>query len=39
MLLKEPEEYPEPDEDQASNEALLQQPESKKWDLPCASPP
>jgi hypothetical protein len=39
MLVKEPPEYPEPDEDEASNEALLNEPESNKCSLPSAPPP
>jgi len=40
MLVKEPVEYPElPDEDEASNEALLHEPESNKCALPSAPPP
>jgi hypothetical protein len=39
MLVKEPAEYPEPDEDEASNEALLHEPESNKCALPSAPPP
>jgi len=39
MLDNGPEEYPEVDEDEASNEAMLHKPESTKSALPCASPP
>jgi len=39
MLVKEPAEYPEPDEDKASTKALLHEPESIKCALPSASPP
>jgi len=39
MLVKEPAEYPEPDEDEASNEALLHEPEINKCSLPSAPPP
>jgi len=39
MLVKEPAEYPEPDEDEASNEALLHEPESNQCALPSAPPP
>jgi len=39
MLVKESAEYPEPDEDEASNEALLHEPESNKCALPPALPP
>jgi len=39
MLEKESAEYPEPDEDEASNEALLHTPESPKSTLPCPLPP
>jgi len=39
MLVKEPAEYPEPDEDEASNEALLHKPESNQSPLPRAPPP
>jgi len=39
MLVKEPAEYPEPDEDKASNEALLHEPEINKCSLPSAPPP
>jgi hypothetical protein len=39
MLVKEPAGYPEPDEDEASNEALLHKPRSNKWALPSAPPP
>ena len=38
MLVKDPAEYPEPDEDEASNEALLHRPESLKSTLPHAPP-
>jgi len=39
ILVKEPAEYPEPDEDEASNEALLHEPESNTSPLPRAHPP
>jgi len=39
MLVNESGEYPEPDEDEASNEALLHEPESLKSTLPRAPPP
>jgi len=39
MLVRERAEYPEPDEDEASNEALLHEPESKKCSLSCVPPP
>ena len=39
MLVKEPVEYPEPDEDKASNKALLHKPERNKCTLPSALPP
>jgi hypothetical protein len=40
MPVNEPAEYPEPDEDEASNEALLQEPERNQSTLPRApSPP
>jgi hypothetical protein len=39
MLLNESAEYPEPDKDEASNEALLHQPKSLKSTLPHAPPP
>ena len=39
MLVKESTEYPEPDEDEASNEVLLHQPDSLKSTLPPAPPP
>ena len=39
MLVNESAEYPEPDEDEASNEALLHEPESNKCALPSAPPP
>jgi len=39
MLVKEPAEYPEPDEDEVSNEALLYEPDSNKYALPSAPPP
>jgi len=39
LLLKEPAEYPEPDKDEVSNEALLHTPESHKRTLPRAPPP
>jgi len=39
MLVNAAAEYPEPDEDEASNEALLHQPESNSRALPCAPPP
>jgi len=38
MLVKEPGEYPEPEEDRASNEALLYEPECNKKALACAPP-
>jgi len=38
MLVKEPAEYPEPNDDEASNEALLHQPESNQCALPRAPP-
>jgi len=39
MVVKEPAEYPEPDEDEASNEALLHEPEINTCALPSAPPP
>jgi len=39
MLVKEPAEYPEPDKDKASLEALLHYPESNYSALPGAPPP
>jgi len=39
MRVNEHAEYPEPDEDDASDEALLHEPESNKSSLPCAPPP
>ena len=39
MLVNESAEYPKPDEDEASNEALLHEPESLKSTLPSAPPP
>jgi len=39
MLVKEPVEYPKPDENEASNEALLHEPESNKCSFPDAPPP
>jgi len=39
ILVKELPEYPKPDEDEASNEALLHQPESDNSVLPPAPPP
>jgi hypothetical protein len=39
MLVNESAEYPEPDEDEASNEALLHEPESNQSALPRAPPP
>ena len=39
MVVKEPAEYPEPDEVEALNEALLQEPESNTCALPSAPPP
>jgi len=39
MLVNEPAEYPEPDEEEASNEALLHNPESYWSILPSAPPP
>jgi len=39
MLVKEPAEYPEPDEDKASNDMLRHEPESNKHSLPPAPPP
>jgi len=39
MLVKEPAEYPEPDEEEASNEALLNEPKSNEFSLPSAPPP
>jgi hypothetical protein len=39
MFVKEPAQYPERDEDKASNEALLHEPESNKCALPTAPPP
>jgi len=39
VLAKEPTEYPDPDEDEASNKALPPEPESNISVLPCAPPP
>jgi len=39
MLVKKPVEYPEPDEDEASNEAHLHEPERNNSSLPGAPPP
>jgi len=39
MLVNEPAEYPEPDDDEASNEALLHEPKSNQSALPRAPPP
>jgi len=39
MLFKKPAEYPKLDEDKASNEALLHEPESNTYALPSAPPP
>jgi hypothetical protein len=39
ILVNESAEYPEPDEDEASNEALLHEPESLKITLAHAPPP
>jgi hypothetical protein len=39
MLIKEPAEYPEPDEEDTSNEALLHEPERIKSALPLAPRP
>jgi hypothetical protein len=39
MLVKEPVEYPEPDEDESSNEVLPHQSESNTCALPSAPPP
>jgi len=39
MLVNVAAEYPEPDKDKASNEALLHEPESNSSALPCAPPP
>jgi len=39
MLVNKSAEYPEPDEDEASNEALLHEPESLRSTLPHAPPP
>jgi len=39
MLVNEPAEYPEPDEDDASNAALLHEPESNQSAMPHAPPP
>jgi hypothetical protein len=36
MLVNEPADYPKPDEDNASNEALLHEPESDISTFPCA---
>ena len=38
MLVNGSAEYPEPDKDEASNEALLHEPESLKSTLACALP-
>jgi len=39
MLVKKPAEYPEPDDDEASNEASLHAPEKNGSALPGAPPP
>jgi len=39
MIFKESEEYPEPDDDVVSNEALLHEPASDKCSSPSVSPP
>jgi hypothetical protein len=39
MPVEEPAEYPEPDDDEVSDEALLQQRESNKFPLASAPPP
>jgi len=39
MLVNQPAEYPEPEEDEASNEALLYEPGRNQSALPCAPPP
>jgi hypothetical protein len=39
LVFREPAEYPEPDEDEASHEALLHEPESDKCTFPPAPPP
>jgi len=39
MLVNEPAEYPDPDEDEASNEALLHEAESNQSSMPRAPPP
>jgi len=39
MLVNKSAEYPEPEEDEASKEALLHEPESLKSTLPRAPPP
>jgi len=39
MLVKEPAEYPKPDEDEASNKALLYEPESNQRTLSTAPAP
>jgi hypothetical protein len=39
LLVNAPAEYPEPDEDEASNEALLHEPERYESALPCAPLP
>jgi hypothetical protein len=39
MLVNEPAEYPEPDKDKASNQALLHQPEGTQSPLPHSPPP
>jgi hypothetical protein len=39
ILVMEPAKYSEPDEDEASNEALLHEPESNKSLFPPAPPP
>jgi hypothetical protein len=39
MLVNEPAEYPEPDKDKASNQALLHQPEGTQSALPHSPPP
>ena len=39
MLVNEPEQYPKPREDDASNEALLHKPKSNKYTFPSALSP
>jgi hypothetical protein len=39
MLVKKAVEYPEPDEEEASNMVILHNPESNKCSLPSAPPP